>query len=167
MAFNYQNVKTGGLAPKTYLVFVGLMVLAPLSSLLLSPPEKVQRTDGSPVPSFPKESMWVEFKETMKTLKDPKIISRTYCNCVAALSNSDSVGSLGPASICPGTPRHLLGEALLRPCSCSVVPRASCGGNHPVPGHRSKLSSRIPAMQSADGRISMSSTRPTSLFARG
>jgi hypothetical protein len=54
------------------------MVLAPLSTLLLSPPEKVQRTDGSPVPSFPKDSMWTEFVETMKTLKDPKIISRTY-----------------------------------------------------------------------------------------
>ena len=78
MAFNYKNMKTGGLTPNTYLVFVALMAVAPFVALLVSKPEKVERTDGSKVPEFPHGSIWEEFVETLKTLKDPKVIA---CEC--------------------------------------------------------------------------------------
>lgn len=49
------------------------MVTAPFVALMLSNPSQVQRKDRTPVPAFPSESIWVEFRETMKTLKEPKV----------------------------------------------------------------------------------------------
>jgi hypothetical protein len=55
LGLNVHNKSSGGLAPKTYLTFVGLNCLAPFVSLLLSNPKQVQRVDKKPVPAFPCE----------------------------------------------------------------------------------------------------------------
>jgi hypothetical protein len=79
LGLNVHNKSSGGLAPKTYLTFVGLNCLAPFASLLLSNPKQVQRVDRKPVPAFPSEGFWKECWLTCKELKDPKILA---CECM-------------------------------------------------------------------------------------
>lgn len=49
LAFNYAGKSTGKLNWRTYIVFVVLQCLGPFVALLISPPAKVQRKDGSKV----------------------------------------------------------------------------------------------------------------------
>ncbi|KAI0848052.1 MFS general substrate transporter [Daldinia vernicosa] len=49
LAFNYRGRTTGKLDWRTYIVFVALQCLGPVCSLLLTPPEKVVRRNGSRV----------------------------------------------------------------------------------------------------------------------
>ncbi|KAF8912286.1 hypothetical protein CPB85DRAFT_1302311, partial [Mucidula mucida] len=46
LGLNYSGKTTGKLNWKTYIVFVALQCLGPAIALLLSPPDKVQRSDG-------------------------------------------------------------------------------------------------------------------------
>ncbi|GFZ43697.1 hypothetical protein JCM24511_01417 [Saitozyma sp. JCM 24511] len=78
LGLNVHNKSSGGLAPKTYLTFVGLNCLAPFVSLLLSNPKQVQRVDKKPVPAFPSEGFWKECWLTCKELKDPKILACAF-----------------------------------------------------------------------------------------
>ncbi len=43
---NAKSDSIGGISLETYLVIIGIMCFGPFISLLLSPPEKVQRKDG-------------------------------------------------------------------------------------------------------------------------
>lgn len=49
LALNASNNEEGSISPNTYLVFIALQAAAPFVAMLLSPPHKVQRKDGSPV----------------------------------------------------------------------------------------------------------------------
>ncbi|KAF9019647.1 hypothetical protein BDZ89DRAFT_1139200 [Hymenopellis radicata] len=49
LGLNYSGKTTGKLNWKTYIVFVALQCLGPAIALLLSPPDKIQRSDGTKV----------------------------------------------------------------------------------------------------------------------
>lgn len=87
LAFNYSGWSLGKLNRRTYIVFIvlrmsdvlllrcrkiGLIVitecLGPAVALLLSNPDKVQRRDGSKIPTLPRIPASIEFKETMKLM---------------------------------------------------------------------------------------------------
>ncbi|KAK6909653.1 hypothetical protein I203_103674 [Kwoniella mangroviensis CBS 8507] len=75
LGLNIDLNETGGLKPKTFLVFVGLNAIAPLAALLLTDPKQVQRKDRLPVPAFPAEPILKEVWLTIVELKDPRIIA--------------------------------------------------------------------------------------------
>ncbi|WVW82650.1 hypothetical protein I302_104661 [Kwoniella bestiolae CBS 10118] len=75
LGLNIDLNETGGLKPKTFLVFVGLNAVAPLAALLLSNPKQVQRRDRLPVPAFPAEPFFKEVWLTILELRDPRIIA--------------------------------------------------------------------------------------------
>ncbi|KAL4879726.1 MFS general substrate transporter [Aspergillus karnatakaensis] len=59
-------VKKGSVDPQTYLIFVALQCVAAPVALLLSPPEKVQRADGSKVIVKAESSFAAEFRALYK-----------------------------------------------------------------------------------------------------
>ncbi|WRT67508.1 uncharacterized protein IL334_004480 [Kwoniella shivajii] len=75
LGLNIDLDQTGGLKPKTFLVFVGLNAIAPICALLLSNPKQVQRKDHLPVPAFPAEPFFKEVWLTVLELRDPRIIA--------------------------------------------------------------------------------------------
>ncbi|KAM0706965.1 hypothetical protein Q7P35_006296 [Cladosporium inversicolor] len=68
LAFNYSGWSLGKLNRRTYIVFIVLQCLGPAVALLLSNPDKVQRRDGSKIPTLPRIPASIEFKETMKLM---------------------------------------------------------------------------------------------------
>jgi len=68
LGLNAKRNEQGSVGYAVYLVFVAIQSAAPFAGLLLSPPKKVQRTDGIPVScGIPKEqSIWNELKATGK-----------------------------------------------------------------------------------------------------
>ncbi|PWY89233.1 DUF895 domain membrane protein [Aspergillus heteromorphus CBS 117.55] len=71
------NIKTkgeGSVGVSTYIVFIVLQCLAVPVALLLTPPDKVQRADGSPVVVRVEESWAAEFKALWKTCKNRTVI---------------------------------------------------------------------------------------------
>ncbi|KAH8912917.1 MFS general substrate transporter [Coniochaeta sp. PMI_546] len=69
------SAKTKGkIDPKTYLIFVALQCLAAPVALLLSPPEKVQRSDGSKVVVKAETSFRAEFKALWNVCKRKDIL---------------------------------------------------------------------------------------------
>ncbi|KAF5875401.1 putative duf895 domain membrane protein [Botrytis fragariae] len=66
LALNADNSGKGKVSYNVYLVFIALQALGPFAALLLTPPEKVQRTDGV-IPNLRiSESSWREIKLTSK-----------------------------------------------------------------------------------------------------
>ncbi|KAI8262575.1 hypothetical protein K4K56_005857 [Colletotrichum sp. SAR 10_98] len=63
LAFNYQGKRIGKLDWRTYIVFVVLQCLGPLVALLLSPPDKVVRRNGTRVQIVERISDSAELKE--------------------------------------------------------------------------------------------------------
>ncbi|KDN52779.1 hypothetical protein K437DRAFT_148006 [Tilletiaria anomala UBC 951] len=74
LGLNANNANAGSVSVQTYLVFVILQALAPFAALLLSPPHKVQRTDGSPVFLEVTGSPTSQITELVKCLFRPKIL---------------------------------------------------------------------------------------------
>ncbi|KAI1470551.1 MFS general substrate transporter [Daldinia caldariorum] len=68
LAFNYQGKSTGKLDWRTYIVFVALQCLGPLCSLLLTPPEKVIRRNGSRIQLAERIPDLEELKALMRVL---------------------------------------------------------------------------------------------------
>ncbi|KAL3458990.1 major facilitator superfamily domain-containing protein [Aspergillus heterothallicus] len=68
LAFNYSGKSTGKLDWRTYLVFVALQCLAPFIGCLLSPPDKVVRSDGQRVKTPEKIRSLQELKGVLKIL---------------------------------------------------------------------------------------------------
>ncbi|KAI2776768.1 MFS general substrate transporter [Daldinia loculata] len=68
LAFNYRGRTTGKLDWRTYIVFVVLQCLGPISSLLLTPPEKVVRRNGSRVQLSDRISDLEELKALTRVL---------------------------------------------------------------------------------------------------
>ncbi|KAI1660677.1 MFS general substrate transporter [Daldinia decipiens] len=68
LAFNYQGKTTGKLDWITYIVFVALQCLGPVCSLLLTPPEKVVRRNGSRVHLLDRISDLEELKALTRVL---------------------------------------------------------------------------------------------------
>ncbi|KAI0109790.1 MFS general substrate transporter [Daldinia grandis] len=66
LAFNYRGRTTGKLDWRTYIVFVALQCLGPVCSLLLTPPEKVVRRNGSRV----------QLSERISDLEELKALTR-------------------------------------------------------------------------------------------
>ena len=75
LGLNINQSQAGGLSPKTYLVFVALTCTAPLVAFFVTPPRKVQRVDGLPVPAFPSEGFFTEIWLTLRELRDPRILA--------------------------------------------------------------------------------------------
>ncbi|MBE3041343.1 MFS transporter [Candidatus Bathyarchaeota archaeon] len=67
LALNAGSKTKGKISPETYLVFIALQCVAAPVALLLSPPEKVQRADGSKVVMEAKTSFKDEFKALWAT----------------------------------------------------------------------------------------------------
>ncbi|KAF2791865.1 hypothetical protein K505DRAFT_247965 [Melanomma pulvis-pyrius CBS 109.77] len=68
LAFNYSGKRLGKLNWRTYIVFVVLQCLGPAVAMLLSPPQKVQRRNGTNVKLLPRIPVAVELKATLKLL---------------------------------------------------------------------------------------------------
>ncbi|RAL66912.1 hypothetical protein DID88_007694 [Monilinia fructigena] len=66
LALNADNSGRGKVSYNVYLVFIALQAIGPFAALLLTPPDKVQRTDGV-IPNLQiSESSWKEIKLTSK-----------------------------------------------------------------------------------------------------
>ncbi|PWN45101.1 hypothetical protein IE81DRAFT_229549 [Ceraceosorus guamensis] len=74
LGLNAQANTAGSVSKSTYLVLVILQALAPFVAALISPPEKVQRSDGSPVLLRMHSSLRAEIKNTWKTLTTPRVL---------------------------------------------------------------------------------------------
>jgi len=76
LALNHKasQKKKGKVEPQTYLVFIALQCLAVPIALALSPPEKVQRTDGSKVVIVAEKSFTRELKALYNDLKRKDIL---------------------------------------------------------------------------------------------
>lgn len=66
LGINVNNNKAGSVSYHVFEAFIALQALAPFAGLLLSPPEKVQRTDGLPVRLSIGNSITYELKEMSK-----------------------------------------------------------------------------------------------------
>ncbi|KAG9668569.1 MFS general substrate transporter, partial [Aureobasidium melanogenum] len=66
LGINVNNNKAGSVSYHVFEAFIALQALAPFAGLLLSPPEKVQRTDGLPVRLSIGNSITYELKEMLK-----------------------------------------------------------------------------------------------------
>jgi MFS family permease len=66
LALNAKNSGEGKVSYNVYLVFIALQALGPFVALLLTPPEKVERTDGVRPNLRISDSSWKELKSTSK-----------------------------------------------------------------------------------------------------
>ncbi|KAI0369052.1 MFS general substrate transporter [Pilatotrama ljubarskyi] len=66
LGLNAKSGEAGKVSYTVYIVFIVLQCLAPLAGLLLTPPKKVQRTDGRPVKLTIQNSTWGELVATAK-----------------------------------------------------------------------------------------------------
>ncbi|GAW10847.1 hypothetical protein ANO14919_001820 [Xylariales sp. No.14919] len=69
LAFNYKGTSTGKLDWRTYIVFVVLQALGPGAAFFLSPPEKIQRRNGTKVQVSKQISNLEELKSLWSVLK--------------------------------------------------------------------------------------------------
>ncbi|KAI2820935.1 hypothetical protein CBS115989_3279 [Aspergillus niger] len=74
LALNIKNQNKGSVGYSTYIVFIVLQCLAVPVALLLTPPDKVQRADGSPVILRVEDSWKAEFQALWKTCKNRTVI---------------------------------------------------------------------------------------------
>ncbi|KAF1998132.1 MFS general substrate transporter [Amniculicola lignicola CBS 123094] len=74
LAFNYSGKTLGKLNWKTYIVFVVLQCFGPAVAMLLSPPDKVQRHNGTKVKRLPQIPAMQELKETLKIFQRKEMI---------------------------------------------------------------------------------------------
>ncbi|EIM85085.1 MFS general substrate transporter [Stereum hirsutum FP-91666 SS1] len=75
LSTNVNSDSSGGIATSTYLIFVGLECIGFPASLLLSPPEKVVRSDGSGVHTAVGTHSWKkEFKELWAAAIDKRTL---------------------------------------------------------------------------------------------
>ncbi|KAI2910645.1 hypothetical protein CBS147353_748 [Aspergillus niger] len=74
LALNIKNQDKGSVGYSTYIVFIVLQCLAVPVALLLTPPDKVQRADGSPVILRVEDSWKAEFQALWKTCKNRTVI---------------------------------------------------------------------------------------------
>ncbi|EHY58949.1 hypothetical protein HRR83_001788 [Exophiala dermatitidis] len=68
LAFNYSGKQLGKLDWRTYIVFVVLQCLGPAIAMLLSPPQKVQRGNGTKVQLVERVADSIELKETLRLM---------------------------------------------------------------------------------------------------
>ncbi|KAF2017507.1 MFS general substrate transporter [Aaosphaeria arxii CBS 175.79] len=68
LGFNASGKRLGKLDWRTYIVFVVLQCLGPAVAMLLSPPEKVQRRNGTKVKLLPHVPAGEEIRETLKLM---------------------------------------------------------------------------------------------------
>jgi len=66
LGLNADRNEAGKVSYTVYLVFIGLQSAGPFVALLLTPPDKVQRTDGKRVNLSILGDPWVEIKKTTK-----------------------------------------------------------------------------------------------------
>ncbi|KAI8300829.1 hypothetical protein K4K59_001308 [Colletotrichum sp. SAR11_240] len=78
LAFNYQGKRTGKLDWRTYIVFVVLQCLGPLVALLLSPPDKVVRRNGTRVQIVERISDSAELKELGRLMLRKEFLLVSY-----------------------------------------------------------------------------------------
>ena len=74
LGVNAKRTGKGSISPSVYIVFITLQALGPFVAFLLSPPEKVERTDGQTVKLYADQSVWGEFKCTMKEYIKPDFL---------------------------------------------------------------------------------------------
>ncbi|PWY80816.1 MFS general substrate transporter [Aspergillus sclerotioniger CBS 115572] len=74
LALNIKNKGAGSVGYNTYIVFIVLQCLAVPVALLLTPPDKVQRADGSRVIIRVEPTWTAEFKALWKTCKNRTVI---------------------------------------------------------------------------------------------
>ncbi|KAH9894625.1 MFS general substrate transporter [Xylariomycetidae sp. FL2044] len=74
LAFNYKGTSTGKLDWRTYIVFVVLQCLGPGAALMLSPPEKVQRRNGTKVQLAERIPDLEELKALAGVLRRPEFL---------------------------------------------------------------------------------------------
>ncbi|CAH0021226.1 unnamed protein product [Clonostachys rhizophaga] len=96
LAFNYTGKATGKLDWRTYLVFVALQCITPFVALLLSPADKVQRSDGKAVETAERIHTLEELKEVGKILvrKDFLLVVPFFFYATFLLSYAGSFLSL-------------------------------------------------------------------------
>ncbi|KAK0501789.1 MFS general substrate transporter [Armillaria luteobubalina] len=66
LGLNANRSEAGSVSPKVYVIFITLQALAPFTALLISPPEKVQRTDGTPVHLIKGSNLKRETKDSLR-----------------------------------------------------------------------------------------------------
>lgn len=66
VGINAHNAHAGKVSYSVYLVFIALQAMGPLVALLLTPPERVERTDGRKVDLSVVENPWFEIRATTK-----------------------------------------------------------------------------------------------------
>ncbi len=76
LGLNSKNGEAGKVSYTVYIVFIILQSLAPFAGLLLTPPKKVQRTDGRPVRLAIQGTNRRELIETAKLF-----VTREVCVC--------------------------------------------------------------------------------------
>ncbi|KAK4058463.1 hypothetical protein OIO90_000623 [Microbotryomycetes sp. JL221] len=92
LALNVDRGNTGSISVNTYAVFIAIQCLGPFIVYgLLSPPEKVQRDDGSKVVIRSTESFFGEIKETLKVWIRPP----TLVLCVVFVQNQWAPAATG------------------------------------------------------------------------
>lgn len=74
LGLNADRSQEGSVGTNTYLVFIALQACAPFVAMLLSPPNKVQRKDGSPVYLNVESNLKREVKNMFKLLCNQKIL---------------------------------------------------------------------------------------------
>lgn len=68
------SATTGGVPRAVYISFIVIMSCAGFLGLLLLPPHKLRRDDGSIVAANPPRSAWEEFRSNLLILKDWKLL---------------------------------------------------------------------------------------------
>lgn len=66
LGINAKNNKAGSVSYKVYIVFITLQALGPFAAFLLTPPNKVERSDGKPVRLISDPSILTELKKTLR-----------------------------------------------------------------------------------------------------
>lgn len=74
LGVNAKRTGVGSVSPNVYIVFIALQALGPFVAYLLSPPEKVERSDGQKVKLYADQSFWGEFKNTLKEYAKPDFL---------------------------------------------------------------------------------------------
>ncbi|KAH7303628.1 hypothetical protein B0I35DRAFT_383665 [Stachybotrys elegans] len=67
LGLNADRNQAGRVSYTVYLIFIALQVAGPAVAFLLSPPSKVQRSDGTKVDLSISDNLWKEFKATSRT----------------------------------------------------------------------------------------------------
>ncbi|KAL0060311.1 hypothetical protein AAF712_012877 [Marasmius tenuissimus] len=74
LALNHKNGERGHVGTDTYIIFIALQCLSVPVALLLSPPEKVQREDGTEVQPQPKVSLKQTFVDLGRCFKRREVL---------------------------------------------------------------------------------------------